>query len=55
LNGPDRDVVFRQEAVPGQLGLSDFADMGDLGVVVAGERLDHRLDHFLCILKTLSA
>ena len=46
LNGGDRDVIFRQEAVPGQLGLSDFTDMGDLGVVVAGERLDHRLYHF---------
>src|SRR5215468_6529596 len=46
LNGGDRDVIFRQEAVPGQLGLSDFTDMGDLGVVVAAERLDYRLYHF---------
>ena len=46
LNGPERDVIFRQEPVPGQLGLSDFTDMRDLGVVVAGERLDHRLYHF---------
>jgi len=46
LNGPERDVIFRQEPVPGQLGLSDFTDMRDLGVLVAGERLDHRLYHF---------
>jgi len=46
LNGPERDVIFRQEPVPGQLGLSDFTDMRDLGVVIAGERLDHRLYHF---------
>ena len=26
--------------------IPDFTDMGDLGVVVAGERLDHRLYHF---------
>jgi hypothetical protein len=46
LNGPERDVIFRQEPVAGQLGLSDFTDMGDLGVVVADEHLDHRLYHF---------
>jgi hypothetical protein len=43
LHGVDRDVIFRQEHPPGRLGLSDFTDMGDLGVSVAGEVLDHRL------------
>jgi len=28
------------------MGLSDFTDMADLGVTIAGERLDHRLYHF---------
>jgi Mu transposase, C-terminal domain len=46
LNGPDRDVIFRQEHAPGRLGLSDFTDMGELGVTVAGEPLEHRLYHF---------
>jgi hypothetical protein len=46
LHGVDRDVIFRQEHPPGRLGLSDFTDMGDLGVSVAGEVLDHRLYHF---------
>jgi hypothetical protein len=45
-HGPDRDVIFRQEPVPGRLGLSDFTAMGDLGVSVAGVTLDHRLYHF---------
>ncbi len=45
-HGPDRDVIFRQEPVPGRLGLSDFTAMGDLGVSVAGVTLDHRLCHF---------
>jgi hypothetical protein len=39
LNGPERAVIFRQQPVPGRLGLSDFTDMGDLGVSMAGERL----------------
>ena len=46
LHGPERDVIFRQEHPPGQQGLSDFTDAGDLGVTVAGEPLPHRLYHF---------
>ena len=46
LNGPSRDVIFRQEHPPGRMGLSDFTDMGGLGVTIAGEPFDHRLYHF---------
>ena len=46
FNGPERDVIFRQEHPPGRMGLSDFTDMGALGVTVAGEPLAHRLYHF---------
>jgi hypothetical protein len=46
LNGAERDVIFRQEHSPGRLGLSDFTDMGDHGISIAGVRLDHRLYHF---------
>ena len=43
LNGPDRDVIFRQEHPPGRMGLSDFTDLGALGITIASERFDHRL------------
>lgn len=46
LNGPEQDVIFRQEQVPGRLGLSDFTDMGALGISIAGEPLAHKLYHF---------
>jgi hypothetical protein len=46
LNGAERDVVFRQEHPPGRLGLSDFTDMADHGISIAGVPLDHRLYHF---------
>jgi hypothetical protein len=46
LNGPSRDVMFRQEHPPGRMGLSDFTDMNSLGVTVAGALLAHRLYHF---------
>lgn len=46
LHGPEQEVIFRQVHRPGQLGLSDFTDMNDLGVTLAGMPLDHRLYHF---------
>jgi transposase InsO family protein len=46
VHGPDREVIFRQEHPPGQLGLSDFTDMSDVGVTIAGAALEHRLYHF---------
>jgi hypothetical protein len=46
LNGPEQDVIFRQEHEPGRLGLSDFTDASALGVSIAGEPLAHRLYHF---------
>ena len=46
FNGPERDVIFRQEHEPGRLGLSDFTDDNSLGITIAGVALDHRLYHF---------
>ena len=46
LEGPEHDVIFRQEHPPGLMGLSDFTDTRVLGVTVAGVVLDHRLYHF---------
>jgi hypothetical protein len=46
VNGPDQDVIFRQEHEPGRMGLSDFTDMADAVVSIAGQPLDHRLFHF---------
>jgi hypothetical protein len=38
--------MFRQVHEAGRMGLSDFTEMGDLGVTVLGVALDHRLYHF---------
>jgi hypothetical protein len=46
LNGAKRGVIFRQEHSPGRLGLSDFTDIGDHGISIAGVSLDRRLYHF---------
>jgi hypothetical protein len=45
-HGADREIIFRQVHEPGQMGLSDFTEMRDLQVNVAGVLLDHRLYHF---------
>jgi transposase InsO family protein len=46
VNGPDREVIFRQEHPPGRMGLSDFTEVADLGVTIAGQVFDGRLYHF---------
>jgi transposase InsO family protein len=46
LHGAEREIVFRQVHEPGLMGLSDFTEMRDLAVGVAGVLLDHRLYHF---------
>jgi hypothetical protein len=46
-HGADREVIFRQDHVPGQQALSDFTDMADAGVSIAGQTLEHRLYHFV--------
>jgi hypothetical protein len=42
-HGPARDVMFHQVHEPARVGLSDFTEMGDLDVYLAGAPLDHRL------------
>jgi hypothetical protein len=44
---PEREVIFRQDHPPGQQGLSDFTDMREFAIRVAGELLAHRLYHFV--------
>lgn len=46
VHGEEQEVIFRQTHMPGAVGLSDFTDMADLGVTIAGVALDHRLYHF---------
>lgn len=46
IHGEEQEVIFRQTHDPGRAGLSDFTDMGDLGITIAGVALDHRLYHF---------
>lgn len=48
MHGGEREVYFAQEHPPGRLGLSDFTDGAELGVLVEGKPLAHRL--YQCVL-----
>ena len=43
LPGAEQEVIFRRVYEPGRMGLSDFTDMAELAVTIAGERLDKSL------------
>ncbi len=45
-HGPEKEVMFPQQQVPGLRGLSDFTVLKDVTVTIAGEPLAHRLYHF---------
>jgi transposase len=47
LEGPGREVFFRQEHVPGRLGQSDFTHMTDLEITIGGQRFPHMVFHFV--------
>lgn len=44
--GPERELIFRQEHPPGLQALSDFTDGGGLGVTLDGKPFRHLLYHF---------
>lgn len=47
--GPGREVMFRQEYVPGYMGLSDFTELKEITVTIQGKALKHLLYHFRVI------
>jgi len=44
--GPERELVFRQEHPPGRQALSDFTHGAKLGVTIGGRPFPHLLYHF---------
>lgn len=47
LHGPEREVIFEQQHIPGERAQSDFTHMEDLGVTIAGEAFPHMLYHLV--------
>ena len=46
LLGPEKEVMFEQEHVPGREGAFDFTNANELGVTIGGAQFDHLLFEF---------
>jgi len=46
LKGPAQEVMFRQTHQPGELGLSDFTQLKQTTITIAGQPFKHLLYHF---------
>lgn len=44
--GPEQELIFRQDHPPGYQALSDFTETASLGVTIDGTPFDHLLYHF---------
>lgn len=55
LHGPDKDVVFEQIHLPGRLAQSDFTDMRELQITLAGLPFPHLLFHFVFTYSNVEA
>jgi hypothetical protein len=47
LHGPEREVFFEQQHVPGREGAFDFTDATELGVTIAGQPFAHLIFTFV--------
>jgi len=45
--GPAKEIMFEQIHHPGELSQSDFTDMNNLGITIAGEHFKHLVYHFV--------
>jgi transcriptional regulator with XRE-family HTH domain len=53
--GPSRDVIFAQTHQPGRMGQSDFTEMNDLQITLAGVPFLHLLYHFVLTYANVEA
>ena len=49
VNGPERDIIFRQTPEPGHMAQSDFTHAEELEVTIAGQAFAHLLYHFVMV------
>lgn len=46
IEGPDKEIIFRQKVPPGWQSISDFTVADSLGITIAGQDFAHILYHF---------
>ncbi len=55
LHGPEQEVIFEQVHRPGVRGQSDFTNMNDLEITLAGESFPHLFYHFVLTYSNVEA
>jgi hypothetical protein len=45
-HGPEKDVIFRQNHTPGEMGISDYTWMNKLNITISGAEFKHKLFHY---------
>lgn len=54
-SGPEQEVMFQQEHVPGRMAQSDFTVMNSLGVTIAGTPFPHLVYHLVLTYSNVEA
>lgn len=49
VHGPDKEVMFKQQAIPGKQSQSDWTHCDSLNVTIAGHAFPHMLFHFMLV------
>jgi hypothetical protein len=44
--GPEKEVIFRQNHIPGDMGISDYTWMNELNILIDGNAFKHKVYHF---------
>ncbi len=44
--GPEKEVIFLQRHIPGDMGISDYPWMNKLNITLAGNKFEHKLYHY---------
>jgi len=45
-HGPEKEVIFRQNHIPGEMGISDYTWMNKLNITILGVEFKHKLFHY---------
>lgn len=53
--GPEQEIMFQQEHVPGRMAQSDFTVMNSLGVTIAGSSFPHLVYHLVLTYSNVEA
>lgn len=54
-HGPEQEIMFQQEHVPGRMAQSDFTAMNSLGITIAGMSFPHLVYHLVLTYSNVEA